>query len=181
MKQELLRLLDTYHTTDQYEAEMLKQTRQFVATNPGCFDRSLLIGHVTGSAWILDPGYSHTLLVHHAKLDKWLQPGGHCDGDPDVLKVAAKEAFEETGLAVRAVSRHIFDVDVHRIPERRDVPAHLHYDIRFLFVAEMAEEDLVLNKEVKALKWIHLSDVHLYNNEPSVLRMVEKCNAFVKA
>src|SRR5215510_11521790 len=98
---------------------MTAALRQFVAANPNCFERSLQIGHVTGSAWIVDLDRTHALLTHHRKLNKWLQLGGHADGDPDILRVALREAREESNLdAIRPVSENIFDVDIHVIPAR---------------------------------------------------------------
>lgn len=153
---------------------MLKNTISFIEQHPDCFKRELRIGHVTGSAWILNPSKTHALLMHHQKLDKWFQPGGHCDGDPDVLHVAQKEAEEETGLPVKTLTNVIFDVDTHIIPTRKDVPEHTHYDIRYVFIADMDAEELGPNAEAKALRWIKLEDIHQYNNSPSILRMVQK-------
>jgi ADP-ribose pyrophosphatase len=170
----VLRLLLMYNTHDQEEKWMTADTVQFIKQNPDCFERSLLIGHVTGSGWIVNRARTHTLLMHHKKLDKWFQPGGHCDGDPDVQAVALKEAVEETGLAVSAVNNHIFDVNNHIIPRRNDIPEHTHYDIRFLLEAEMTAGDLPSNSEALAVRWIDLNEVHLYNNSRSIMRMVEK-------
>lgn len=153
---------------------MLKNTISFIEQHPDCFKRELLIGHVTGSAWILNPAKTHALLMHHQKLDKWFQPGGHCDGDADVLHVAQKEAEEETGLSVKALTNVIFDVDTHIIPTRNDIREHTHYDIRYVFIADMDAEELGSNAEAKAVRWIKLEDIHQYNNTPSILRMVQK-------
>ena len=71
---------------------------QFVRANPDCFERTCVPGHVTGSAWILSPDRRAFLLAHHAKLDRWLQCGGHSDGDPDTAAVALREAREESGI-----------------------------------------------------------------------------------
>ncbi|RYY17436.1 MAG: NUDIX domain-containing protein, partial [Chitinophagaceae bacterium] len=174
MNTQLLKLLKSYHTADPDENDMLAQTINFVQNNRDCFQRTLLTGHVTGSAWILNNEVTHTLLIHHRKLDKWFQPGGHCDGNHDVMRVAAKEAIEETGLAVIPVNENIFDIDIHEIPGRPGIPAHLHYDIRYVFKAPMTNEELVLNEEVKALRWIALGDVHRFNASRSIVRMVEK-------
>ena len=104
-------------------------------------------------------------------------PGGHCDGDADVLRVAIKEACEETGLRVKPLGTAIFDVDNHPIPEKHDIPGHIHYDIRFLLTAEKDAEELPGNSEVNAIRWIKLEEVHKYNNEESVMRMVRKTNS----
>jgi 8-oxo-dGTP pyrophosphatase MutT (NUDIX family) len=76
------------------------------------------------------------LLIHHRKLNKWLQPGGHCDGDTDTLAVAIKEVEEETGVVIKPNDQVIIDLDIHRIPERKGIPAHDHYDVRYLLEAD---------------------------------------------
>jgi 8-oxo-dGTP pyrophosphatase MutT (NUDIX family) len=174
LKMQLLQLLETHQPFNQTEAEMVAQTIAFVQSHENCFERTLLIGHVTGSAWIVDKDRSHALLIHHKKLNQWFQPGGHCDGESDVLQVALKEAQEETGLQnLKVVSTEIFDVDIHPIPERKGIPAHLHYDIRFLLEADK-NEPLQLSEESNNLAWITLAGMSQYNDSESVMRMVEK-------
>ena len=86
--------------------------------SPRAYERNHLPGHITGSAWIVDQQRQQTLLVHHAKLNKWVQPGGHADGDENVLAVALREANEETGLSRLSVVPGFFDIDIHPIPAR---------------------------------------------------------------
>jgi 8-oxo-dGTP pyrophosphatase MutT (NUDIX family) len=170
----VLAKLERYNTTDTVEKQMLDETISFIKENEDCFERSLLFGHLTGSSWIVNREMSHTLLIHHFKLDRWFQPGGHCDGDCDVLNVAVKEAIEETGLKVIPLRDDIFDIDIHKIPVRGNIPEHLHYDIRFLFEANMTKEDLQINRETKAIKWVEIKDVERYNDSPSIIRMAKK-------
>lgn len=173
-RKKILELLDAHVEADIFESNMTQETIDFINANPNCFDRELLIGHVTGSAWILDSSGQFVLLMHHRKLDRWFQPGGHCDGDSNVMAVALKEAIEETGAKdIKAVNDYIFDVDVHKIPERKDIPAHLHYDIRFLFTADK-DSPLLINEESNDLAWVELSKVETLNNEESMMRMVRK-------
>jgi 8-oxo-dGTP pyrophosphatase MutT (NUDIX family) len=170
----LLTLLENHHPTDPQEIQFTQQIIAFVKENPDCFERSLLIGHVTGSAWIVDKSHQFTLLTHHRKLDKWFQTGGHCDGDSDVLNVALKEAKEETGLSdIHIMKANIFDIDIHEIPERKGIPAHLHYDVRFLFEANM-DEPFTVSSESTDLAWVELSKVAKLNDSESIMRMVRK-------
>lgn len=146
----------------------------FVAGNERCFERTLLEGHVTGSAWIVDLERTHVLLTHHGKLDKWLQLGGHADGDWNVLEVALREAREESGLSsIRAVGDGIFDVDIHAIPARGAEPEHFHYDVRYLLEADRGEM-LRMSSESKDLQWVAMERVAELTGEESVLRMVRK-------
>jgi 8-oxo-dGTP pyrophosphatase MutT (NUDIX family) len=170
----LLQLLENHQPFTREEVQFKQQMIEFVNQNPDCFERSLLIGHITGSAWIVDKSRQFTLLTHHRKLDKWFQTGGHCDGDSDVLNVAMKEAREETGLTdIQAISSNIFDIDIHEIPERKGVPTHLHYDVRFLLEADM-NEPLIISSESSDLAWIELSKVSQLNDSQSIMRMVLK-------
>ncbi len=169
----LLDLLYDYTAADPTETAHHERFIRFVCDHPDCFERSLAVGHVTGSAWITDPDQTQVLLLHHRKLDRWLQPGGHADGDSDVRRVAFREATEETGLVVTLAQEEIFDLDIHEIPANARDVAHLHYDVRFHFTADPAQP-LVVNSESKALGWVPLERVSAYTSEESVGRMVGK-------
>ena len=170
----LLSLLDSYSTQDHEELKMVKETRNFINDNPDCFERSLLTGHITASGWIVSENKDSVLLMHHRKLDRWFQPGGHCDGDPNVLLVSKKEVEEETGVTdPKLLQDGIFDVDIHLIPANAKDPAHFHYDIRFLFEANKNQE-LVINIESKDVKWIPIHEIKNLNDSESIMRMVRK-------
>ncbi len=176
-REELVQYLERYTPINDREVGFKSQILELIRTEPDCFHRRLLTGHITGSALIVDPDRTQALLLYHAKLLKWLQPGGHADGNPDVLQVAIREAEEETGLTgFRPIQVTPFDLDVHPIPARGAEPAHFHYDIRYLLEAE-PDWKLNPNSESKALKWIPLSEISRYNTELSVTRMVDKLAA----
>ena len=170
----LIELLKTYNPTDKEEIIFKQQMLTFINNNANCFERSLKEGHVTASAWLLNNDESKILLLHHAKLDKWFQLGGHCDGNPDVLAVAIKEAQEESGISnIVPVDRNIFDIDIHLIPENSREKAHYHYDVRFL-LRVAGNEEIVQNRESKELRWIEKNIKSLPTNNPSVIRMFNK-------
>ena len=170
----LLEKLSVYTPYDEHEAAMARALREFVAANSNCFERSLQIGHITGSAWIVDRDRTHALLTHHRKLNKWLQLGGHADGDPDILRVALREALEESNLdSIQPISENIFDVDIHVIPARGAEPEHLHYDVRFLLQAD-GNAPLTVSEESRSLAWIPLDEITRVNPEESIARMVAK-------
>ncbi len=146
----------------------------FVETHPDCLLRTCVEGHLTGSAWIVNPEHTKTLLTHHRKLDKWLQLGGHADGEYDLLGVAQREAQEESGLTqVKPPVLTLYDVDCHRIPARKQEPEHWHFDLRFLFEAD-PNEPLTVTHESKDLAWVDLDQVTSLNGEESMARMVRK-------
>lgn len=153
---------------------MTADTIRFVEARADCLLRSCVPGHLTGSAWIVDRARRRTLLTRHLKLNKWLQLGGHADGDGDLLAVALREAREESGLAtLHVASSAVFDVDRHRIPARKADPAHYHYDLRFLIEADPAEP-LCVTSESRELAWVELDRVAGLNPEESLARMVRK-------
>ncbi|HYZ16341.1 MAG TPA: NUDIX hydrolase [Candidatus Acidoferrum sp.] len=170
----LLDELHLYVPADDREAAMRERLIAFVSAHDTAFERALEIGHVTASAWIVDPGRSRTLLTHHRKLGKWLQLGGHVDGDPDVRRAALREAREESGLtSLRFVTEAIYDLDVHPIPARPGEPAHEHFDVRFAFEADPAEP-LTVSAESKELAWVALDALTAYGADESVLRLARK-------
>lgn len=172
----VLKLLREYAdgTGDAFEATIVGATITFVEDHTDCLLRSCLPGHLTGSAWVVTPDRRRTLLTHHRKLDKWLQLGGHADGDGDLLAVAQREAREESGLTgLRVVPGPLFDLDRHWIPERKAEPGHYHYDLRFMFEAA-ADEALQISSESKDLAWVEVSRVSALNPEESMARMVRK-------
>lgn len=147
---------------------------ELVAARPDCFHRDCFDpGHITGSAWLVDATGTRVLMTHHKKLGKWLQLGGHSDGEPDPLEVAVREAREESGLDVRPVSSRVLDLDVHEIPARRDDPAHLHYDVRFVLTVN-GSDGFVVSDESHALEWVDIDGITSVTAEESILRMARK-------
>ncbi|MYD99525.1 MAG: NUDIX hydrolase [Gammaproteobacteria bacterium] len=171
-RDKLLTLLDGYAA--RYPDEGVARFRAFVERQPRCFERDCWDdGHITGSAVVLDPSGTSMLMTHHAKLGRWLQLGGHADGDTDPLAVACREATEESGLAVVPIHGEILDLDIHTIPPRGSDPAHYHYDVRFLLRAARTGP-LKVTEESLALRWVPLDGVEDLTAEVSITRMVGK-------
>lgn len=179
-------LLSCYTPFGEREAAMTDQLKVFltqVNTDQTPFGRELAgckphWGHVTGSAWVVNSDGSRVVLVHHGKLNRWVQPGGHCDGEADVLAVALREAQEETGLEVAPLRQGIFDIDVHLIPEYWNTPAHWHYDVRFLFRADDRVPPQV-SLESHAVRWVTLQEAAMLNSGESINRMITKTRPLV--
>src|SRR5437016_108279 len=124
-RNKLIEQLHKYQPKDSSELLSKDQMLGFINKYENCFERSLEIGHITASSWLLNKEKTGALLMHHAKLNKWVQLGGHCDGESDVLTVAIKEAQEESGIQnIIALSNDIFDIDIHFIPENPKEKAH---------------------------------------------------------
>ncbi|MGF6709259.1 8-oxo-dGTP pyrophosphatase MutT (NUDIX family) [Luteibacter sp. W1I16] len=141
---------------------------------PQPFHRETRSGHFTGSAWLVSADGKRVLLMLHRKLGRWLQPGGHADGDADLAAVALREAEEESGLRDLEVLPRIFDLDRHLIPARGDEPAHWHYDVRYVVVAK-GDEAFTVNEESLALAWRPVADIAADpSSDESLRRMAAK-------
>lgn len=131
-------------------------------------------GHFTASGFVVDPARARAVLIHHGKLHRWLQPGGHVEpDDADVVAAARRELREEVGLTelpLHSEAPGIFDLDIHLIPPRGDEPAHQHFDVRFLFVS--AAQPLHAASDARAARWVDLDAVQLLESDPSVMRAV---------
>lgn len=144
--------LEEYRARWPAEAASVDLFARLAADAGDPYVRERLEGHFTASSWLASRDGLRTLLTHHRKLGLWLQPGGHADGDRDLARVALREAEEETGLPGLSVEPGIFDLDRHWIPEHRGVPAHWHYDVRYV-VRAGADERFVVSAESHALAW----------------------------
>lgn len=163
-----------YTPLTEEQALLKSQFEDFISKHPDAFLRSNLERHMTASAFVVDQ--DKILLIHHRKLNKWLQPGGHCDGDRDTLSVAIKEVEEETGVSIEAMNQPIVDLDIHRIPERKGIPAHDHYDVRYLLTAD-SSLPLLQNHETLDLRWIPISEIAQYTTEESILRVTRQLSS----
>ena len=142
------------------------------AANP--YVRERLAGHFTASCWLVDRSGDKALLTHHRKLGMWLQLGGHADGERDLQVVALKEAEEESGLSGLSIAAGIFDLDRHWIPEHKGVPAHWHYDVRYVVHAG-EDEAYTVSEESHDLAWRTIADLAVeVGIDASVQRMARK-------
>ena len=171
-RSKLIAELGAYAVRFPEEVAKARRFRDFVESHADCFERCCLPGHVTASAWIVDRNGRRVLLTHHRKLGRWLQPGGHSDGEPDSLAVALREAREETGLDLVACSDRPMDIDIHEIPPRASDPAHRHYDLRFALTAR--SDAYTVSGESHDLAWVGIDALEAYTREDSILRLRNK-------
>ncbi|MFY9986931.1 MAG: NUDIX hydrolase [Chthoniobacterales bacterium] len=159
------------------EASCRQQMLELLDTRPDCFRRDAFPAHFTGSALVVSGDGSKVLLHHHRKLDRWLQFGGHCDGEENVLSVARREALEESGIdGLIVAAARPFDLDIHEIPPHGNEPAHFHFDIRYVLIAPQAAETKT-SVESKELRWFTYSDLQAWKLDPGLRRLVRKWNA----
>lgn len=165
--------LDAYAQAHAGEAEAASAFLLLLDDLEDPFHRARAAGHFTAGAWLVSADGQRLLMTHHRKLGRWLQLGGHADGERDMASVALKEAQEESGLRGLSVDRdHIFDLDRHWIPERKDVPGHWHYDVRYVVRAGF-DEDFVVSRESHDLAWRPIVEV-VRDADESLHRMARK-------
>jgi 8-oxo-dGTP pyrophosphatase MutT (NUDIX family) len=174
--QDLRELLEAYAPSDARET-LFRARMLELADTPRPFDRSSFEpGHFTASAFIISPERDALLLVHHKKLGLWLQPGGHIDpSDASALEAARREVMEEVGVRELRLASHdraLFDIDIHPIPAHGREPAHEHFDLRFLFVAE--HRGFSASEEVAAARWVPLGELDAITQDASVRRATGK-------
>jgi 8-oxo-dGTP pyrophosphatase MutT (NUDIX family) len=183
-RRHLLEMLDRYQRVFPGESAVARRICELVESHADCFDRACRPGHVTGAAWIISADRRRCLLAHHRKLDRWLQLGGHADGQWQIDEVALREAREESGMHmfdfVRIDGAMLpLDIDVHQIPERRDAhgriveDAHEHHDVRFLLIAR-SNQEVRVSDESHDVAWCTPDEVRERTNEESILRMLRK-------
>ncbi len=174
--------LKSYVPFDKNESEHVKNTLKFLKNNVNCFDRSNLAGHVTAGALVADKK-GNVLLNHHKASGLWVQFGGHSDGNENSLNVAKREVFEESGIKNFECNGQIFDIAIYEIQERpkKHEPAHLHYDINFLFIVE--NHNFEISNESSEIKWVSIDEAKKLISpiDDGMQRMLEKYENYLKA
>jgi len=162
--------LDVSPVEEPFRRRML----ELLDTTPDCFLRTAYPAHFTGSALVVSADGCRVLLNHHRKLNKWITFGGHCDGDANLLRVAMREAWEESGIAgLEPVSEAPFDLDIHAIPPLKHEPAHEHFDVRYLLLAPEGAE-FAVSEESHALAWFTPEELASLELDASMRRLIAK-------
>jgi len=167
-------LLEAYAAPDAAQEAIRARILDFVAAHPGdAHERSCLEGHLTASTLLLDHARERVLLTLHKKLGLWLQLGGHCDGDANLVGVAHREAREESGIERIEIDPRPIDLDVHRIPEHRGVPEHWHLDTRFVAVAAQGAVERISEESID-LRWFAVEEALGLGLDPSLERALSR-------
>jgi ADP-ribose pyrophosphatase YjhB (NUDIX family) len=174
------------------ETDIINKLMMFIESTPDCFERTCKPGHVTGSAMVISPDFQKVLLTLHGKLNKWLQLGGHSDGNHLTHEVSLREVEEESGVIpikiyepLRVFSPGMmfpdrplpFDFDYHFIPARKSEPDHIHYDVRYLVIAD-DKIPPVISDESQDLRWMTISEARSLTDERSMHRQFDKIDFY---
>ncbi len=174
----LTEVLAAHVPEDPSEAASLEKMKLFATTLQHPFSRHQPGAHFTASALVIDERLGRIALVHHAKLRRWLQPGGHAEaGDDGLIHLTAlREAREETGCEVtlHPVAPSPLDVDVHLIPAHGTEQAHHHLDVRFLVVARDPEALTFDDKESLGARWFTFDEALAIADEAPLQRLIRK-------
>ena len=157
-----------YNEQEERDKEMLLQ---YLSSGESIFFRESLGAHMSASAWVVNRAHDKVLMAYHNIYNSWAWTGGHADGETDLLKVAVREAMEETGIrTVRPITGDIFSLEVLTVDghEKKGayVSSHLHLNVTYLLEADDRE---VLHKkedENSAVGWFPVEECLMAVNEP---------------
>lgn len=135
---------------------------KFMDTYDDVLTRNNLIGHFTSSAFVVNKERTTMLCVYHIINDGWIYPGGHADGEENLLNVAIREVEEETGLKPKLLDENIFSIQSGaangHIKNGKYVPAHIHFDVIYIMEVDEKETLSFRKDESKGVKWIDFKD-----------------------
>lgn len=167
---QVIELLEAYVPADAQQAEVRRMMLAFLHEHPDALDRTCVPGHFTASALVVADDAERFVVLHHTKLRRWLQPGGHVDGSSNMAAAAWREATEETGLEGLAVVVPVVDLDIHRVEPPAEAP-HDHLDLRFVVLAPAGAE-LAGNHESTDIRWATPDDLDALDVDEGLRRLV---------
>lgn len=181
----LLRSLARHSPADPKEARDILLIRRLVCQHSDIMSPRCQVGHITASALVIDCASGRILLHYHRKLSRWLQVGGHLEGEVEVAQAALREAREETGLPDLAFFPHAaavpVDLDVHTIPAQPNMPAHLHLDFRYLLTTRQPQALAPQPGESLQFRWLTVQQALALDDalDSSLRRLLRKAQAAI--
>lgn len=176
---ELHAALAAHRPADAQQAEVQARMVAFAAAHPDALHRSCAEGHFTGSALVVDDARARVLVLLHAKLGRWLQPGGHTDGEANLARTALREATEETGIAGLRVAVPAVDLDIHEVRPPHEAP-HVHLDVRYLVLAPPGAAPAG-NHESHALRWASEAELPGLGADDGLVRLAARGLALARS
>lgn len=174
-----IKQITNYNPYNQQEAKDKELILNSISTYPNILTRENTLCHITSSGYIINKTKDKVLMIYHKIYNSWSWTGGHADGDCDLLKVAIKEAKEETGLVnVNPVSKEILSLDSltvdGHVKRGEYVSSHLHLSVAYLLEADENEELIVNEDETNGVKWIPMNEIENYCSEPYMIEVYKK-------
>lgn len=174
--------IENYVPFDEDEIKIREYLLKWIDTFDDVLTRDNEFGHFASSAFVVNKARTKMLAVYHNIYDAWIFPGGHADGEEDLLSVALREVCEETGLKAKVLDNSIFAISaspiVGHVKRGKFVPAHTHLDVVYLFEADDKEELSFREDESKGVKWIPFEEATgddiVYFARPVNNRMIKK-------
>lgn len=156
--------IESYIPFDEQEEKDKDYFLRFINTFDNILTRDNIFGHFSASAFVVNKDKNKMVVVYHIINDGWIYPGGHADGEIDLLSVAIREVEEETGLKTRVLDDKIYAIQANsvqsHIKNKKFVSAHTHFDVIYLLEADDTIPLVYREDESKGVKWLHLK-MHL--------------------
>lgn len=182
--QTFLENIEKHIPLNELEQEDKLVFKQFIsAFGDNLWTRENKVGHLTASAWVVNKERTKILMAYHKIYDSFAWLGGHADGDKDLLRVALKETQEESGIKnIKVLSSDFSDiaclfVKAHK-KRGKEISAHLHFNVTYIFEADETEDLQVAEEENTAVQWINITELDKFVTEehmkPVYTRLIEK-------
>lgn len=154
--------IEKYVPFDEEENKIQEYMLKYIDTFDDVLTRNNEFGHFASSAFVVNKEKSKMLVVYHNIYDAWIYPGGHADGEKDLLSVAVREVFEETGLDVKVLDDSIYAISadpiIGHVKRGKYVPAHTHLGVIYLMEADDKKPLIFRQEESQGVKWISFDE-----------------------
>ncbi len=177
--------IEKYVPYDEVEAKDKEVILKYMNTFDNLLVRDNEFAHFTASNWIVNKERTKVLMIYHNIYKTWAWTGGHSDGEEDLLKVALKEAEEETGIKnFKLLSDGIYSIEILGVSahEKRGkrVATHLHLDCCFLLEADEKDAIRIKEDENSSIEWVNIEDVIPKISEAQIIPVCTKLNEKLK-